>query len=399
MSSSQPTRRQRWIEVSTLYLVMTVGTAALGWAGGVLPWLSGLSGALVALGFIMLPTEVITRRGEKLVHFGIGGRADLAKRAEDGSDPETIGQRVYRSLRQALWISALVLIPYGIGTHIWRTFQGQTAHVEARSFQRWPEELRGLSTEPLRGGQISLSASSDRMRVRWRLVGGEREITIKLILEGKDLSSAPSERVSTIISRSPGVQAHFSRLHEEGETLSIRGKRQGYVTLQTPAQVVSASAIVDHKLRGASYWVGGEYNSSLEGFLRQDKDQSPQIQGERSYQWLWFVFILQLFVVALPEEIFYRGYIQTRLDGLIGRDQRVFGVSYNWASALLCSTLFAIAHFVTIPHPARLAVFFPSLLFGWMRRAYHDTLSPAIFHAICNVFAQLLWGIYALDTF
>ena len=111
--------------------------------------------------------------------------------------------------------------------------------------------------------------------------------------------------------------------------------------------------------------------------------------------WLWSIFLIQLFLVGLPEEIFYRGYLQSRLDGLVGRDRLFFGVPFNMMSALVCSVLFALAHLVTIPNPARLAVFFPSLLFGWMRRAYHDTLPPAIFHALCNVIAQLIWGVYA----
>ena len=70
------------------------------------------------------------------------------------------------------------------------------------------------------------------------------------------------------------------------------------------------------------------------------------------------------------------------------------GVSFNWSSTLICSFLFAIAHYATIPHPTRLAVFFPSLLFGWMRRAYGNTLTPAIFHALCNLTIQIMWGFY-----
>ena len=117
----------------------------------------------------------------------------------------------------------------------------------------------------------------------------------------------------------------------------------------------------------------------------------------RGLSWLWSVLLIQIFLVGLPEEVFYRGYLQTRLDSLVGRDQVWFGVNFNLKSALLCSALFALAHLVTIPHLSRLAVFFPSVLFGWMRRAYHDTLTPAIFHALCNVTAQIIWGCYALN--
>ena len=120
------------------------------------------------------------------------------------------------------------------------------------------------------------------------------------------------------------------------------------------------------------------------------------IEVQRNMSWLWSIFLIQLFLVGLPEEIFYRGYLQTRLDSLVGRDRLIFAVPFNVTSALLCSALFALAHLVTIHQINRLLVFFPSMLFGWMRRAYHDTLPPAIFHALCNVLAQLIWGFYVL---
>ena len=62
---------------------------------------------------------------------------------------------------------------------------------------------------------------------------------------------------------------------------------------------------------------------------------------------------------------------------------------------LLTSALFAIGHIVTIPHPARLAVFFPSLLFGWMRRATGGIAAPIAFHAACNLLVDVVARFYA----
>jgi membrane protease YdiL (CAAX protease family) len=60
------------------------------------------------------------------------------------------------------------------------------------------------------------------------------------------------------------------------------------------------------------------------------------------------------------------------------------------------AALFAIVHFVVDFNPAKLAVFFPALLFGWMR-AWRGGIGAAIlFHAMCNVYADLLkhgWGL------
>jgi len=103
---------------------------------------------------------------------------------------------------------------------------------------------------------------------------------------------------------------------------------------------------------------------------------------------------VQILLVALPEEVFYRGYLQTRLDSMFGRDVRVLGVMVNPWSLVLTSALFAIGHFLTIPSPARLAVFFPSLLFGWMRRASDGVMAPILYHAACNITVELAMRFY-----
>ena len=108
----------------------------------------------------------------------------------------------------------------------------------------------------------------------------------------------------------------------------------------------------------------------------------------RSLFWLFNIILVQFLLVALPEELFYRGYLQTRLDQLFPHERTVFGVRVSLPSLLITSALFAIGHYVTIPSPSRLAVFFPSLLFGWMRRATGGIMAPLIFHAFCNLFVE-----------
>ena len=54
------------------------------------------------------------------------------------------------------------------------------------------------------------------------------------------------------------------------------------------------------------------------------------------------------------------------------------------------AALFALVHLATEPHPAKLAVFFPGLLFGWLR-AWRGGIGAAIvFHALSNVLAEIL---------
>ncbi|WP_159397866.1 myxosortase MrtC [Sorangium cellulosum] len=104
----------------------------------------------------------------------------------------------------------------------------------------------------------------------------------------------------------------------------------------------------------------------------------------------------QLLVVALPEEAFFRGYLQSALDRVFPPRLRVLGAALGpgW---LLASAIFAIGHVLTIRHPARLAVFFPALLFGWMRARTGGVGAPLLFHAACNLFSLTLARGYGLS--
>jgi len=97
----------------------------------------------------------------------------------------------------------------------------------------------------------------------------------------------------------------------------------------------------------------------------------------------------QLVVVALPEEVFFRGWVQTRLhDVFVPR--RLFGAWLHPGVLIAQSVLFAIVHVFAEPHPARLAVFFPGLVFAWLRGWRGGVGAAIVFHAISNVFSELL---------
>jgi membrane protease YdiL (CAAX protease family) len=103
----------------------------------------------------------------------------------------------------------------------------------------------------------------------------------------------------------------------------------------------------------------------------------------------------QLLMIALPEEAFYRGYLQTRLDEALPRRVRIAGAEVGY-SLLVTSALFAVGHVATIPSAQRLAVFFPSLAFGWLRARTRGVGASIGYHALCNVFSELLGHGYGL---
>ncbi|MGA2447474.1 MAG: myxosortase MrtC [Polyangiaceae bacterium] len=106
----------------------------------------------------------------------------------------------------------------------------------------------------------------------------------------------------------------------------------------------------------------------------------------------------QIFVVALPEEAFYRGYLQSRLDDAWGMRVDVLGARVG-PGLLASAAIFAIGHLATVPSPARLAVFFPALLFGWLRARTGGIGASVFFHAFCNLYSEALgsaYGVYAI---
>jgi membrane protease YdiL (CAAX protease family) len=103
----------------------------------------------------------------------------------------------------------------------------------------------------------------------------------------------------------------------------------------------------------------------------------------------------QALVVALPEEAFYRGYLMRSLDQRSHRRLRVCGCEVG-PSLLWSSALFAFGHFATEPNVSRLAVFFPAILFGWLRIRTGGVGAGIIFHVLCNFFASTLGRGYGL---
>lgn len=104
----------------------------------------------------------------------------------------------------------------------------------------------------------------------------------------------------------------------------------------------------------------------------------------------------QLLVVAVPEEVFYRGYLQTALDDAWPRRIRLLGAEVG-PSLLVTSAIFALGHLATELDPNRLAVFFPALLFGILRARTGGVGAGVAFHALSNLFTAFLARSYGFS--
>jgi hypothetical protein len=102
----------------------------------------------------------------------------------------------------------------------------------------------------------------------------------------------------------------------------------------------------------------------------------------------WKEVVGFVLLVALPEEVFYRGYMQTRLDAVFKGRVNILGARVGW-SLLITAAFFALGHLVE-PRPDKLGTFFPGLVFGWMRAKTGSIGGAVLFHAACNIWAEVL---------
>jgi membrane protease YdiL (CAAX protease family) len=93
-------------------------------------------------------------------------------------------------------------------------------------------------------------------------------------------------------------------------------------------------------------------------------------------------------LVALPEEVFFRAYIQSRWDFTCGKPWHFLGAAWGPGLAIQ-AVLFAACHLATGDW-TRLRVFFFGLLAGWLRARSASVLGPAVYHAVANLWVGVL---------
>lgn len=87
---------------------------------------------------------------------------------------------------------------------------------------------------------------------------------------------------------------------------------------------------------------------------------------------------VQFIAVGLPEEAFFRGYLQESIGN-------------NWRGVVLTSLLFAGAHLPSLflaGNTYAPFTFLPSLVMGWLYMRTGSIIPPALFHGAAN----LVWG-------
>jgi membrane protease YdiL (CAAX protease family) len=101
----------------------------------------------------------------------------------------------------------------------------------------------------------------------------------------------------------------------------------------------------------------------------------------------------QVVVVALPEELFFRGYLYSRLEERWPSRRALVGAPVGWA-LVASSVLFGLGHVLVDFDPQRLSVVVPGLAFGWLRARTGSIAAGALFHALCNLLSDTLHTSY-----
>lgn len=97
----------------------------------------------------------------------------------------------------------------------------------------------------------------------------------------------------------------------------------------------------------------------------------------------------QLIVVALPEELFFRAFLQGRLEDAYPPRWRLLGAKVGGAW-IVTAVLFGLGHYFVTFEPQMLTRFFPGLVFGWMYARTRSIMAGTLFHAACNLLMDVL---------
>jgi membrane protease YdiL (CAAX protease family) len=105
-----------------------------------------------------------------------------------------------------------------------------------------------------------------------------------------------------------------------------------------------------------------------------------------------YSILVQFLVVALPEELFFRGYLLQRMEMLWPSRKGFWALGGR--AVLLSSLVFGLAHFVGEYRIDRLATFFPGIAFAYLRLRTGRLLAPVTYHAFCNLLSELIFASY-----
>ncbi len=247
-------------------------------------------------------------------------------------------------LKVATLTTLALIVPFTLGYHLFHgVFLGRPPSFAADRLRRFSEPLEGRPVNAEQGARLHLFVEGDRLVA---LAGRDYPGSpVELELDSAPCRLEAGERCATIVQRGGALRVRAAR---EAPTLHL-GR---------------------HEVRAM-----------------------PPIEARHGFAWWWTFVLIQLGLVALPEEVLYRGYLQPKLDQRFAQRWWVLGAQVG-PGLFITAALFAVGHMAIEPGPYRLAVFFPALLFGWLRARTGSILAPVIVHAAANLLIRAVSSFY-----
>lgn len=373
--SPQPEQESPLKEALAIYGVVFLMVLALALLGQ----LSGLISAnlylIVAVVFMGVPSLWMQRKKLEQERFGMTTRA-LARQVGVG-----------------LLAGVLTCVPFCAGQYVWETqVRERTFHFDLDNWYKWPLELDG---EPDTWGERPgawVWTEEGTLHVGMR---AEERVRSALHIKA-DTAFVPVTRGSGTMLRavSEGGQRRTSRTPAtHWELLPVLYGRPVEVVLEEEAGAKLPRGMTFVTARADGY---EEEPVALHLGSQAQEQEDNEASLSRGMLWILMWLVTQLFFIALPEEYFYRGYIQTRLgDAFKARGTRKWWIVTP--QNLATSVLFGLGHlFIPVGGvllPGRFSVFFPSLLFGLLRERTGSITASVVYHACCNMMV-LVWVVH-----
>lgn len=299
---------------------------------------------LVAATFLYLPLLLLPKSGPGLDAYGFTSRG------------------LGRGLLIGAATAALFFPPFLIGQHVWVTqAEGLQPAPSASAYRQLPERLE-VTTVPEPTQVPTIFKRGDRIEVIWAPPG---EWTLTLDSDGSFTTPGGRsiEPASFVREGRPGTTVHIA--------LHVRGG----------SELVTAFTLDGHPVAAEEVQLAGQ-RSPPSAWI---SDDARSLRIPLSLAWIPLLVLAHLLIVALPEELFFRGYLQKRLsESGAQASWRLAGIEITKAN-LIASVTFAVCHFVIGWDPLRLVVFFPSLVFGILRDRTDGIAAPIVCHALFNL--------------
>ncbi len=99
----------------------------------------------------------------------------------------------------------------------------------------------------------------------------------------------------------------------------------------------------------------------------------------------WFTWVLYQFLyVAVAEEVFFRGYVQSNVLRLTGTIKSLQPWTQQWTGIVLSAAFFAAAHIMIQGQIIAALTVLPGLVLGWLFARTNSLLAPILFHGLAN---------------